>query len=233
VKILVPLYQEPGKDWDSLITSANAGTSIIAIINPDNGPVNNGPPSNWVTYMNKMKAANIDMIGYVATGYAANSISSMKSQIDTYANKYTGLKGIFLDEVSNLQKDIAYYQELYDYIMAKSGYIHDILNPGTSTIQGYMAASTSIVIYESGAGSYKNPSASWIKCAPSASEKAGYKYRFSGIAFGASQSQMSTIIAEMSSAGIGMVYLTDKNLPNPYDPIPSYWSAFATAVKNL
>lgn len=233
VKILVPLYQEPGKDWDSLITSANAGTSIIAIINPDNGPVSSGPPSNWVTYMNKMNAANIDMIGYVATGYAGNSISSLKSQIDTYASKYTGLKGIFLDEVSNEKADIPFYQELYDYIMAKSGYVHDVLNPGASTDEGYMAASTSIVIYEDQASGYKNPTASWVKCAPTAAEKAGYKYRFSGIAFSASQSEMTTLVSQMASAGIGMVYITDKSLPNPYDPIPSYWTTFANTVKGL
>jgi len=183
--------------------------------------------------MNKMKAANIDMIGYVATGYAGNDMDDLKSQIDVYFNKYTGLKGIFLDEASNLKGDIPFYQELYNYILAKNGYIHDIINPGTSTDQGYLAASTSVVIYESEASGYRSPTTSWIKCAPSAAQKAGYKYKFSGIAFSASSSEMSTIVSQMASAGMGMVYITDKSLPNPYDPIPSYWSTFATAVKNL
>jgi hypothetical protein len=224
---------EPGASWDSLIASANAGTSIIAIINPNNGPVTSGPPSNWVTYMNKMKAANIDMVGYVHTSYGDRSISDVKADIDVYANKYAGLKGIFLDEVSNSASDIPYYQQAYTYIMSKSGYIHDILNPGASTDQGYLAVSSSIVIYESDAGGYKSPTTSWVKCAPNAAAKAGYKYKFSAIVYGASQSQMSSIASQMSNAGIGMVYITDKTLPNPYDPLPSYWSAEASAVKAL
>jgi hypothetical protein len=233
VKILVPLYMEPGKGWDDLIASANAGTSIVAIINPNSGPVTSGPPSNWVTYINKMKAANIDMVGYVHTSYGARSISEVKAEIDVYASKYAGLKGIFLDEVSAQKGDIPYYKQAYDHIMSKSGYIHDILNPGASTDQGYLDVSSNIVVYESSASSYKSPTSSWIKCAPSSAQKAGWKYKFSGIVYGASQSQMSSIASQMASAGIGMVFITDRTLPNPYNPLPSYWSAEATAVKGL
>jgi len=186
---------EPGKGWDDLIASANAGTSIVAIINPNSGPVTSGPPSNWVTYINKMKAANIDMVGYVHTSYGARSISEVKAEIDVYASKYAGLKGIFLDEVSAQKGDIPYYKQAYDHIMSKSGYIHDILNPGASTDQGYLDVSSNIVVYESSASSYKSPTSSWIKCAPSSAQKAGWKYKFSGIVYGASQSQMSSMPA--------------------------------------
>lgn len=233
VKVLVPLYMEPGSGWDALITAAKAGTSIIAIINPNSGPVSSGPPSNWVTYMGKMRDAGIDMVGYVHTSYGARSISDVKKEIDTYATKYTGLKGIFLDEVSASKSDIPYYKQAYDYIMGKSGYIHDILNPGASTDQGYLDVSSNIVIYESSASSYKSPTASWIKCAPSAAQKAGWKYKFSGIVYGASSSQMTSIASQMASAGIGMVFITDKTLPNPYNPLPSYWTSLASTAKNL
>jgi hypothetical protein len=65
------------------------------------------------------------------------------------------------------------------------------------------------VIYENYASSLSGTTFdSWVTCAPSASAKAGYKYKFSGIAHTAALADMPTLISEFSSLGIGQVYVT-------------------------
>jgi len=174
------------------------------------------------------------MVGYVHTSYGERSISDVTNDISTYASKYTGLKGIFIDEAADSASEISYYQQVYNAITSHSGYSNVILNPGTQPDQGYLAVSTNIVIFESPASSLKSNFASWVKCAPSASEKSGYKYRFSGIAYGASQSTMTSTISTMASAGMGMVYVTDgASGCCTYNTLASYFVAEASAVAAL
>jgi hypothetical protein len=232
--ILVPLYVDPGSEWDQLITAAETGVKIVAIINPNSGPVSSGPDSNYKSYMTKFANAGIDMVGYIHTSYAARAISEIQSEVDTYASKYTGLKGIFLDEVSAEANDVAYYTQAYNYILSKPGYIHDIINPGTQPTQGYLDAATTIVVFESPASSFKDNFASWVGCAPSAAEKANYKYKFGAIAYGASSGSVSSLMSEMANAGMGMVYATDgAGGCCTYNDLTSYFAAEAAAVKAL
>jgi len=225
------LYVDPGSAWDELVTAAESGTPIIAIINPDSGPVSSGPDSSYTTYMNKFKDAGIEMVGYIATGYAAKSVADVNAEVDTYASLYPGLTGIFLDEASAEASDVAHYTQLYTYIMSKSGYVYDIINPGTQPDQGYLDAATNIVVFESPASQWSSNFASWVTCAPSAAEKSGYKYKFAAIGYAASQSQMTSLVTEFSQAGMGMVYVTDgSDECCVYNDLAEYFTAEASAV---
>lgn len=234
LKILVPLYSYPGSDWDNVASAASAGAQIIAIINPSSGPISSGPDSTWTTYMNKLTAAGVDMVGYVHTSYGARASSDVTGDVDVYASMYPGLKGIFLDEVSADASEISYYQTVYSHISGISGYANTILNPGTQPDEGYLAVSTSIVIFESPASSLSSNFDSWVTCASSASEKSGYKYHFAGIAYGASSSEMSSVLSTMEAAGMGLVYVTDgASGCCTYNTLASYFSSEASAVAAL
>jgi hypothetical protein len=234
LKILVPLYSYPGSDWDNVASAASAGAQIIAIINPSSGPISSGPDSTWTTYMNKLTAAGVDMVGYVHTSYGARASSDVTGDVDVYASMYPGLKGIFLDEVSADASEISYYQTVYSHISGISGYANTILNPGAQPDEGYLAVSTSIVIFESPASSLSSNFASWVTCASSASAKSGYKYHFAGIAYGASSSEMSSVLSTMEAAGMGLVYVTDgASGCCTYNTLASYFSSEASAVAAL
>jgi len=223
----------PGSAWDQMVTAANSGVQIIAIINPNSGPIASGPDSSYTTYMTKLKNAGVVMVGYVHTSYGARALATVQSEIDTYASKYPGVAGIFLDEASADASEISYYTSVYNHIKSK-GMVHSILNPGTQPAQGYVAISSNIVIFESSASSYKSNFASWVTCAPSAAQKAGYKYHFSGIAYGASSSQMTSLVADFAEAGMGLVYVTDGTLGGgTYNTLPSYFASQASAVDAL
>jgi len=228
------LYVYPGAAWDQVVAAANRGVQIIAIINPNSGP-SNGPDSSYRTYMQKLANAGVEMVGYVHTLWGDRSLTTVKNEIDIYASQFPGVTGIFLDEASASASDVSYYTQVYNHIMSKSGYKHSILNPGTMPDQGYVPISSNIVIFED-AGSKLNPSRypSWVKCAPNASQKAGYKYKFSGIAHSTSQSGMASVISSMQNAGMGLVYVTDgAGGCCTYNTLASYFSAQASAVDAL
>jgi len=231
---LVPLYVDPGSDWDSVIDAAATGTPIIAIINPNDGPTANGPDSSYKSYMKKFADAGITMVGYVYSGYGTRNIATVKAEIDTYATKFPGIVGIFVDEASADASDIPYYKQLYDHIMSKPGFVHDIVNPGAQPAAGYLDVSTTLVIFESPAAQLKTSYASWVKCAPSASEKAGYKYKFSGISYGTAANNVASILSNFNQLGMGMVYVTQSaDECCVYNNLPSYFAAEAAAINAL
>jgi len=233
LKVLVPLYVDPGTAWDELITAAATGVPIIAIINPNNGP-DKTPGSAYTTYMQKFKDAGITMVGYVHTSFASRAVADVIADIDTYASAYPGLSGIFVDECATAASDVSYYQQLYTHINGIEGYVHDILNPGTQPDEGYVAVSSSVVIFEDVASNLKSNFASWVKCAPSASEKAGYKYKFTGIAYAATAGEVVSLLSTMEGIGMGMVYVTDgSDSCCVYNSLASYFTAEAADVLAL
>lgn len=236
LKILVPLYVYPGAAWDTVANAAksNSKVKMIAIINPNSGPDANGPDSTYRTYMSKLTAAGVDMVGYVHTTYGERASGDVYADIDAYASKYPGLKGIFIDEAAATASELSYYQGVFNRITGHSGYVNAILNPGTQPDQGYLAVSTNLVIFEDAASKLKSGFASWVTCAPNTAQKSGYKYKFSGIAYGASSGSIATYLATMKNAGMGMVYLTDGAAGCcTYNALTTYYGSLASAVAAL
>jgi hypothetical protein len=227
---MVPLYVYPGAAWDALIAAASQ-VKILAIVNPNSGPVATVDAA-YSTYMTKLKNAGIEMVGYVYTSYGNRDLAAVKADIDTYANKYPLLTGIFLDEGASDVGKIPFYTQVYNHIKAKAGYVHVILNPGTVPDQGYMAISTNIMIFENYGTSLATTSfGSWVKCAPSAAQKSGYKYRFSGIAHTAPSSIQASYVQGLANKGMGYVYVTDgAGGCCTYNSLTSYFAGLASAV---
>jgi len=230
---MVPLYVYPGAAWDQLVAAAATGVQIIAIINPNSGPSATGPDASYTTYMQKLKNAGVQMVGYVHTLWGARDINTVKSEIDIWATKYVGVTGIFFDEAATGTAEIPYYATTYNYVMSKSGNQHVILNPGLEPDAGYLAVSTNIVIFENYASTLASTNfGSWTNCAPNAASKANYKYRFTGIAHTAAQASMSTYISGVHNKGMGYIYITDgAGGCCTYNTLVTYFAAEAAAVK--
>jgi hypothetical protein len=229
MKMLLPLYVYPGSTWEAVVSAASK-IDIIAIVNPNSGPTAT-PSSAYTTYMNKLKTAGAEQVGYVYTSYASRSLSAVKADIDIYKNKYPHVIGIFFDEASNKAADVAYYRELYNYVLSK-GYVHSILNPGVTPDAGYLDISTNIVVFEDYGSSVNSKSyKDFVKCAPNSSSKANYKYKFSGIAHTTSQSSLASYVNKFHQSGMGLVYITDgAGGCCTYNELVSYFAAEATAI---
>jgi hypothetical protein len=222
---LVPLYVYPSSGkWDVVAEGAKK-VPTIAIVNPNNGPTTQ-PSSSYAAGMEKLKAGNAEMVGYVYTSYADRPVADAKRDIDVFAANWPHINGIFFDEASSKAADVPYYRELYNHVMSK-GYKHVILNPGTQPDKGYLDISTNIVIFESYGDKFASKKyESWVKCAPNAATKSGYKYKFSGIGHSISGNSLSTnLIKDMEKSGIGMVYITDGTpADSVYDPLVTYYN---------
>jgi len=223
----------PGAAWDSLIAAASK-VKIVAIINPNSGPLPT-VDSSYSTYMTKLANAGIEIVGYVHTTYGDRALADVQADIDTYATKYPLVKGIFLDEASNLASQLTYYTQVYNYVMSKSGYAHSILNPGVQPDAGYLNIATNIVIFENYGTSIASTSYdSWVTCAPNAAAKAGYKYKFSGIAHTVASASAASYIQTLINKGMGMVYITDgEGGCCTYNTLVSYFATEASSVASL
>lgn len=233
LQILVPLYVYPGSAWDALANAASKA-HIIAIINPNSGPLS-VVDSAYATYMTKLDDAGIQIVGYVHTSYGDRSLSDVQADVNTYATNYPLVRGIFFDEAANEAGKLEYYTQAYNFVMSKEGYRHVILNPGVQPDQGYLSISTNIVIFENYASSLATTSFdSWVTCAPNAAQKAGWKYRFSGIAHTASADIQANILASLADKGMGLVYVTDgAGGCCTYNELVSYFAEEASSVQAL
>jgi len=234
LKFLVPLYVYPGAVWDQVIQGASKVPTMV-IINPHSGPTP-VPSTDYSTYMNKLQNAGIEMIGYVYTSYGSRSIDNIKKDIDTYAAKYPHIIGIFFDEVSRYDSDLWLYTQAYNHVVEK-GFKHSILNPGAQTSQSYLAISTSIVIFEAAGSQFTAHAAdfpSYVKCAPSSSQKSGYKYKFAAVAHSTQPGSAPSLISSVHQQGLGLIYITD-GLAGccTYNNLVTYYTNEAASIQTI
>jgi hypothetical protein len=224
--ILVPAYfypAGPNNFWDDLAASAPE-VGITAILNPNNGP-GATQDANYVAAVDDLQAAGGTVIGYVYTQYGARDIDVVKADIDSHVSLY-GVDGIFIDEMSNLAGNLAYYEELYDYIKALSADYSVIGNPGTTTLESYLSAADTLVTFE-------NPYATYPGYTPDA-WTAGYDAdRFAHLVYDVDAASMQAVIDQAASQNVGYLYVTSDKGANPWDTLPPYWADEVTAVASI
>ena len=206
---IVPLYTDPSdSSWDAIITAAVAHPTVhvVAIVNPSDGP-GSSKDSGYTSGIAALQAAHIEVIGYVATGYGSHSIASMESEIDQWKSFYPTLQGIFFDEQSNSTSDVAHYQTLSQY--AKSmGLNYTVGNPGTDVPAAYIGAVDTMLIYESNGVPSISSLSQWSSYAPS---------NFGVIPYAVSA--MDTTFVQQARQYVEYIYLTNDDLPNPWDSL--------------
>jgi hypothetical protein len=228
--ILTPSYFHPrpsGSEWDTLIADAPTPgkASRILIVNPNSGP---GASANadFRSMVEKVHRTGQKVYGYVPTGYGARPMSSVQKQVAEYVSWY-GVDGIFVDEVSEKAALVKpYYQPLATFITSqiKGGGV--MLNHGTYPDASYAdikvpeTSSLQLVVFEHDYHAFTAPSfhvPSWTHEHPAR--------MFVGIVYATSQRHLPAALRLLAERNIGSVYVTDKDLPNPYSALPSYWQA--------
>lgn len=210
--IVVPLYTYPtDSSWSSLISVRHSYPSvpIIAIINPDNG-VGSSKDSNYVSGVQKLKAAGITVLGYVYTNYGSRSTQTIESQIKDYKSWY-GVNGIFFDEMSSSGSSLSYYKTLSSYVKSLD-LGTTVGNPGTTVSTSLVGVFTNLCIYE-------NPGM------PAVSQLNGYssygKGQFSYIAYGVGSLPGKSTVKNTANY-VSYLYITNLGGSNPYNGLPSY-----------
>jgi Spherulation-specific family 4/PEP-CTERM motif len=243
--LLVPAYFYPSSDptqsyWDELTAAAASGADVTAIMNPANGP-GSAFNADYATAVNSFRAAGGKVLGYVYTCYGGtqcftglpptHTTTQVLAAAQRYADWY-GVDGIFLDEMSNRLADLPYYQTVAQGLRAAHAGWRIVGNPGTSTPAAYLAVADTLVTLENGTGSYATASTEPWMLAADPARQANLFYNV------ATADAMRALLTEAVARNVGYVYFTDDRYivgdpvaDNPWDRLPSFWTAEVAAVR--
>jgi Spherulation-specific family 4 len=227
IEIVVPAYFYPsaGSDWNDLNAAASK-IPITAIMNPFNGP-GNSLDANYVAAVNSLRAAGGRVIGYVYTSYTSRPIQQVLSDIDRYDTWYN-VDGIFVDEMANTgpAERLNYYRDIYNHIKSIDPNWEVMGNPGTATIEQYLTWPTAdrLMVFENVGAAYPGYSPSnW-----------NFSYnRSTFVHLVHTEASLADMLSHLDLAvqrNAGGIYVTDDVLPNPWNRLPTYWSALVDAV---
>ena len=217
--IIMPIFGNTSSQFSAAIAAARK-VSMIAIINPNNGP-GSKKVSGISGYVSQLKSVGARPVGYISTSYGSVSSSSVNSQIDRYASWY-GATGIFLDEVADSTSKISYYKAIYSYAHGKGLLV--VANPGTFVPSGYASVADVLVTYE-------DPmSRGWSSQKPS-SWTAGYSpSKIGAIVYATPSASMKTVVDRAVAIKYGWIFVSDGSGNDPFGRAPSYLSAEADYV---
>jgi len=218
--VIVPLYNDPpSTDWNTLIDVRNGHPQVpmIVIINPYNGP-GIFKNDNYTTLMQKLKSAGIVVLGYVSTRDGNRNISAALEDVNKYKIWYN-VNGILFDEMPTASGKEEYYKSLNDFTKSQ-GLTFTVGNPGTAVAESYVGILDNIIIYEK-AG------------LPDLQSLEGWhlkynKKNFSITAYNVASLDQSYVIN--ATKYVGYMYITNRNLPNPWDSLPSYFNDLVTKL---
>ena len=219
---LVPLYTPPtDPSWNTVIAAKGAPPTVgvIAVVNPANGP-GAAVDAGYASGIARLNAAGIKVLGYVATGYAVNSPTVVKANIDHWRTFYPGqISGIFFDEQSVRAGDVPYYRDLSQYAKAQ-GLSFTVGNPGTDTAQEYVGALDMMLIYEN-AG------------LPTVSQLGGWHANYAPSNFGVipHTAQMDAAFVHQARRYVQYIYVQNDTLPNPWDTVPATFGDLLAALE--
>jgi len=220
--VYIPLYMYATSSyWTTVINAklAHPSVPIIACINPSSG-VGSSIDNNFVNGINKLKAAGVIVLGYVSTSYATRSISSVETEMQTYKNWYN-VDGIKFDQMSNSATTVSYYTTLDGYAVAL-GMKFVVGNPGASVPSSFVGSVDNISIYESSG----TPSLNSLQT--NTFYPTYDKRNFSFVSYGVSN--LDTTFVTAASQYVGLMYITNDVLPNPYDTLPPYFGQLVATL---
>jgi hypothetical protein len=218
---IVPLYTDPSDDsWDTLVAAASAHPSVrvVAIVNPNSGPTPTVDPA-YATGIARLQAAHVLVVGYVATGYGDRTVADVDGDIDLYAAQYPTLDGIFFDEAAIYETGHEARYGAESAHARTAGMRLLVANPGTTPDAAYDDLFDVALVYETDG-------------APTEATLAAFAPRrdHSGIIPYAVTSLDPAYVASIRP-DVMYVYLTDDDLPNPWDTLPPYFDALLGALE--
>jgi hypothetical protein len=263
LELFVPAYFYPSANspyWNSLITQAQLGTPITAIVNPGSGP---GTAFNaeYNSRINQFRAAGGKVLGYVPTGYggaqvsmgstcqpsagASYSISDVVSCAGRYESYYR-VDGIFLDEFTNTSgaAELNFYRSIYSGTKAINPSWTITGNPGTSVVPAYFDAQQGFTADR--IVSFEQVGANYVNYAPAPGAIGGPESRFAHIVYDVSSALAATNFVNLAaSRNVGAIYITNDNFCqgqncalapkdfNPFDTLPAYFDELALQVRQI
>jgi hypothetical protein len=222
-----PSIWDPATPWLAWARQAQPGQTrvgSVAVMNPASGP-GTAVVSDYTGAVNHARNLKHRVVGYVHTSYAARAIATVKAEIDQYYAWYD-VDGVFVDEMSNLSTDSAYYRSIYTYVLGKPvGSRLVVGNPGSAAatdwqLNGATKSADILVVFEGTAATYL----AWTPPAWTGSYPVD---AFGHLVYATAAVDLPTVVAHSQATRAGYRYITDDDVPNPWDTL-GHWPAQAT-----
>lgn len=213
-RLVVPAYFSAAY-WESAIHSVPPPSDMIM----DVSGVGAGstPNPGLRILVRKAQAAGITILGYSSTVDGKRPVAQVEADVRHYAAWY-GVTSIFLDRVSGQPQQLAYYKKLADYIHHAHQGAQVWLNPGVYPDQGYMSVGNVVMVFEGTYAQYLTDQVpGWARNYPPG--------RFAHTIYATPANAMAAAFSLAQRRGAGHIYVTDLVGSNPYQGLPSYWTA--------
>ena len=215
VKMAVPAYFPPSDPaWQRVI--GGAPTVGMIVFNPNSGP-GTTTDQGYARVIGQAQAADIFMLGYVATSYGARPEADVIADINRYYDLYTP-SGIYFAE-GPMDNDCtameAMYHRMSDAVRARDPRAY--LAVGTRFCPTYIYFFDVMVQFARNWNEYQTDYTppSWMP--------ANSPQRFAHFVNGVPASDASAALSRVIGNGAGWVFITDQSDPNPWSVLPSYF----------
>jgi hypothetical protein len=230
IRVLVPAYFYPGgaglAEWDRMIAEAKR-VPIVAIANPGSGPGERQDP-NYVQVLRRARAGGVKLIGYVSTHYTEVPETKVRADIETWLRLYPEIQGFFLDEQSSGAEKLPHYASISRFAREKLKDALIVTNPGVPCAEAYLSrkVADAACIFEHFMGFDEFQPPGWFGKHP--------RSRFAVLPYKvADAGGMRDYLRKAVARNAGWFYCTDRDLPNPWDRLPSYWREEVDAVRQV
>ena len=213
-QLVVPAYFYSSAIWTQAADSQPTPSDIILDISGEGAGA--APEAHFQTVAQQAQAAGETVLGYISTIDGQRSASQVETEVRNYKAWY-GVTNIFFDRVSGEPQQLAYYQQLVNYVHQFDAGSSVWLNPGDFPDQQYMSIGNVVMVFE---GTYSQYLAlqvpSWVYSYPAS--------KFAHTIYATSGADLTNALKLAGSRRGGHVYVTDGSGANPYAGLPSYWS---------
>lgn len=231
-------YYRAGPRWAQLI-ALGASKVGCTILNPSSGPGALVDPT-YLAQVKAVQAAGIKVIGYLTSNYLDKfgvqtgetppilrdpaNLKNITDEMDRLMAMYS-LDGFFVDELLNdgAPTTLQAYASLSSYAKSKWPGCLVVLNPGTGLPESYMGLADAFMTFESTAAKYRTAVVPpWAAKYPSS--------KFWHVVHTTTPAEYAEVVALAKQRNVGLLWVTDDVMPNPYDTNPSYLDALAAEI---
>lgn len=220
-RLAVPAYFSPPAWSAATGTSPPPGDMILDISGMGAGTA---PQADFRAAVGAARAAGVIVLGYISTEDGHRPLAQDEAEVRDYAAWY-GVRGVFLDRVTDNPAGLGYYRALAGYIRARDPGGQLWLNPGDYPDRSYMSLGDVVMTFEGTYAQYVTaPVPAWVRDYPPS--------RFAHTVYSASAADLGPALRLAAVRGAGHVYVTDGSGANPYQALPGYWAAEAAAASS-
>lgn len=228
VKLFVPAYFYPAGEgrvlWNRLLAGSKQ-TPIVAIANPDSGP-GKAVDANYRELIREAQSTPLQIIGYVTHSYGKRPVSAIKGEIDSWLYFYPEIRGIFFDEQSSQPGEAAAALEVFAYARSRISGGTFVSNPGVPCAREYLsghdAPASCMFEHQDAFDKFQPPE--WVHDL-GRDKLVILLYNLKGA------DAMRTQLREAIRKRGGLIYITDRVMPNPWDGLASYFDDELAALE--